>query len=110
MIWLYLQIIGSAVERLLKEEDLWSFDRSDLENAAMFLILTNASNRDESALQIRELISKHFSSDHDLAEWSKDTCEKVNFEVQRYSTVEFQLTYPISSLLNTSRKDALTLL
>ena len=77
LIWLYLQIIGNPVEPLLAEENLWSFDRSDLENAALFLMLKNASHREESALEIRELISSHFTSDNDLAKWSKNISEKV---------------------------------
>ena len=106
MIWLYLQIIGNSVERLLKEEDLWSFDRSDLENAAMFLILKNASHREESSLQMRELIASHFTSDIDLVQWSKDTIEKVHNFILRISFMKKQ----IYSLLSIFLKDAFMLL
>ena len=78
LIWLYLQIIGAPVERLLSEEDLWTFDRNDFEKATMFLILKNASHRDQSALEMRKLISMHFTTENELAEWSKETSEKVN--------------------------------
>ena len=47
LIWLYLQIIGTPVERLLEEEDLWTFDRNDFEKASIFLILRNATKKDE---------------------------------------------------------------
>ena len=78
LIWLYLQIIGLPVERLLLEKDLWTFDRNDFEKATMFLILKNASHRDQSALEMRKLISMHFTTENELAEWSKETSEKVN--------------------------------
>ena len=86
LIWIYLQIIGTPVERLLNEENLWTFDRTDLEQAALFLILKNASHKDQSALQLRELISKHFTSDNELAQWSKDISEQVNVKIQLIST------------------------
>ena len=83
LIWLYLQIIGKPVERMLAEEKLWTFDRNDFEKACLFLVLENAVYRDESALQMRELISKHFTSETELALWSKDFCEKVLFAINR---------------------------
>ena len=47
LIWLYLKIIDTPVERLLSEEDLWTFDRNDFEKASVFLILRNATKTDE---------------------------------------------------------------
>ena len=47
LIWLYLKIIDTPVERLLSEEDLWTFDRNDFEKASVFLILRNATKKDE---------------------------------------------------------------
>ena len=47
LIWLYLQIIGIPVERLLAESNLWMFDRTDLEKAAVFLILKNPTYKDQ---------------------------------------------------------------
>ena len=83
LIWIYLQIMGTPVERMLAEENLWTFDRNDFEKACLFLVLENAVYRDESALQMRELISKHFTSENELALWSKDICEKVIFAINR---------------------------
>ena len=80
MIWLYLQIIGAPAQRLLSEKELWTFDRNDLEKACLFLVLDNAVNQDESALQMRELISKHFLTESELALWSKDICQKVSIK------------------------------
>ena len=47
LIWLYLKIIDTPVERLLSEDDLWTFDRNDFEKASVFLILRNATKKDE---------------------------------------------------------------
>ena len=77
LIWIYLQILGTPVKRMLAEENLWTFDRNDFEKACLFLVLENTVYREESALQMRELISKHFTSENELALWSKDICEKV---------------------------------
>ena len=78
LIWLYLQIIGKPVERLLSEENLWTFDRNDFEKACLFLMIENAVYQGESELQMRELISKHFTCENELAIWSKDICQTVN--------------------------------
>ena len=78
LIWLYLKIIGTPVERLLSEENLWNFDRNDFEKACLFLVLDNAVNQDKSALQMRELILSHFTTENELAVWSKSVCEEVN--------------------------------
>jgi len=75
-IWLYLQIIGTPVERLLSEEGLWTFDRDDFEKANLCLTFKNAVHS-PSALEMGELISNHFSTKSELAKWSKDMYEKV---------------------------------
>ena len=66
------------MERLLSEEKLWNFDRNDFEKACLFLVLDNAVNQDESALQMRELILNHFTTENELAVWSKSVCQEVN--------------------------------
>ena len=78
MIWLYLQIIGAPTQRFLLEKDLWTFDRNDFEKGCLFLVLDNAMNQDESASQMRQLISKHFTSENELALWAKDICQTVS--------------------------------
>jgi len=62
---------------MLLEENLWTFDRNDFEKACLFLMIENAVYREKSALQMRELILKHFTSENELTVWSKDACEKV---------------------------------
>ena len=81
LIWLYLQIIGKPVERLLSIQDLWTFDRNDIEKAADFLILKNQFHLDRSALEMRELLSQHFTSEKNLAEWSKEILENVSYNL-----------------------------
>ena len=76
VIWLYLQIIGTPVERLLSKERLWTFDRDDFEKAYLFLTFKSPA-RNPSALEMRELISKHFSTQSELAEWLNDIYDKV---------------------------------
>ena len=68
---------------MVAEKNLWTFDRNDFEKACLFLMLENTFYRDGSALQMRELISKHFTSENELALWSKDICEKVILAINR---------------------------
>ena len=68
---------------MLAEENLWTFDRNDFEKACLFLVFENAFYRDESALQMKELISKHFTIENELALWSKEIYEKVIFAIDR---------------------------
>ena len=79
MIWIYLQVIGPAVERLLSEKSLWTITRDDFERASLFLFLKNPVSRDQSALEMRKLISTHFESEIELTEWAKYLNEKVSF-------------------------------
>ena len=41
-------------------------------------MIENAVYQGESELQMRELISKHFTCENELAIWSKDICQTVN--------------------------------
>ena len=77
---------------MLAEENLWTFDRNDFEKACLFLMLENTFYRDGSALQMRELISKHFTSENELALWSKDICEKVILAINRWKVCFFVLS------------------
>ena len=58
LIWLYLQIIGTPVERLLTEENLWTLDRNDFEKACLFLMLRNATKKDERVVFKSHKIAK----------------------------------------------------
>lgn len=77
MVWLYLQIFGPSVERLLSEKCLWMFTRDDFEKAALFLLLKNPTSRDSSAVEMRKLISNHFESEMELTQWAQYLNEKV---------------------------------
>ena len=81
LIWLYLQIIGKPTERLLSVKHLWTFDRNDFEKACFCLTFKNAT-RDSSSLEMRELISEHFTNQNELTEWSQDIYEKVICQLQ----------------------------
>ena len=50
LIWLYLKIIDTPVQRLLSEKDLWTFDRNDFEKASVFLILRTATKMDKRSV------------------------------------------------------------
>ena len=77
MIWLYLQINGKPSEKL-QNELLWTFDRTDFKSAVTCLMLDDGEETDKTALQMKELISKHFENDKQLTDWSKDIFKQVN--------------------------------
>ena len=85
LIWLYLQINGKPSEKL-QNELRWpsmGFDRNDFKSAITCLILDDEEETDKTALQMKGLISKHFDSDKELADWSKDNFKQVNLIFQR---------------------------
>ena len=83
LIWLYLQINGKPNEKLLKEENIWTFHRDDFKSAVTCLILYDEKEKDKLALQMKELISKQFETDKELTEWSKDIFKQVTVILQR---------------------------
>ena len=56
------------------------FENSGLWNYRYVLKIIISSKPLESALEMQELISKHFTSVTELIEWSENTFEKVNFD------------------------------
>ena len=76
LIWLYLQIIGKSTERFLNETNFWTFDRTDFKIAVACLVF-NDDKMDQTALKMKELISKHFQSDKELFDWSRAIFDQV---------------------------------
>ena len=95
LIWLYLQINGKPNEKLLKEENIWTFHRDDFKSAVTFLMLHDEEEMDKIAIQMRELISKHFENDMQLTDWSKNIFKQVTVSL-RYKTFEpdFSMYHP----------------
>ena len=78
MIYLYLQIMGLQSERLLLENHLWTFNLVDFERAITTFVLHNEDEKDETVLQIRELILKQLEHrEMNLVDWAKDVYQKV---------------------------------
>ena len=56
---------------------MWTFDRDDFKSAVTCLILYDEEEKDKMALQMKELISKHFETDRELTDWSKHIFKEV---------------------------------
>ena len=67
LIWIYLQIIGTPVERLSTEENLRTFDRNDFEKACMFLVLRNPTHKEP-----REVSRMRLQRPYIKRAWSND--------------------------------------
>ena len=97
LIWLYLQIIGTPVERLLEEEDLWTFDQDDFEKACSCLTFKKETQY-PSVLQMRELMLKHLRNEDELSDWTKQMYEKVIFNLlikyKRTQIIKFAGEFP----------------
>ena len=76
LVWFYLQINGKPNEKLI-DELLGVFDRNDFKSAFIWLMLHDEEEMDITALQMKELISKHFETDNELSIWSKDIFKQV---------------------------------
>ena len=76
LVWFYLQINGKPNEKLINEL-LGMFDRNDFNSALLCLMLQDEEEMDTAALQMKELISKHFETENELSNWSKDIFKQV---------------------------------
>ena len=76
MVWLYLQINGKPNEKLI-DELRWTFDDNDFNRAFIWLMMDDEEGMNETELQMKKLISKHFENDQKLAHWSKDIFKQV---------------------------------
>ena len=78
-----MQINDKSNEKLLNES-IWTFDRNDFQIAVSCLLLHDEEEMDKTALQMKELISKHFETDNELTNWSKDIFKQVTISNEYY--------------------------
>ena len=88
LVWFYLQINGKPNEKLTNEL-LGMFDRNDFNSALFWLMLHDEEEMDTTALDMKELISKHFENENELCNWSKTIFKQVAKIFQR---IRFKLT------------------
>ena len=89
LVWFYLQINGKPNEKLI-DELLGVFDRNDFNSALLWLMLHDEEEMDIMALEMKELILKHFQSKNELSNWSKDIFNQVGIVCQN---LRFKLTF-----------------
>ena len=76
LVWFYLQINGKPNEKLIHEL-LWTFTDNDFNRAFIWLMMDDEEGMNETELQMKKLISKHFENDQEIAHWSKDIFKQV---------------------------------
>ena len=85
LVWIYLHIIGKPADQLLDthflnincSRGLFDFLRKDFKTAIACLMLDDDGETDSTVLNMRDLILKHFKSEKELADWSKDIFKQV---------------------------------
>ena len=77
MMWLYLHIIGKPTEKFINETNFWTFNRTDFKSAITFLWLNDEEEMEETAIKMKELISKHFQSKKELVDWLEAVFNQV---------------------------------
>ena len=81
LIWIYFKIMGMPAEPLLNFSSepcfLFDFLRKDFKSAVACLILDDDGETDPSSINMKELILKHFKSEKELTDWSKDIFKQV---------------------------------
>ena len=53
------------------------FDRNDFNSALIWLMLHDETGMDKTDLEMKQLISKHFETGTELADWSKCIFKEV---------------------------------
>ena len=80
--WLYLQIFGKGVEYVLNEPNIWTFLLEDFKSAVACLMMhVDDTVMHSTAIKMKRLISKHFQTDKELIDWSKDALQKVFLQI-----------------------------
>ena len=85
LVWIYLHIIGKPADQLLDthflnincSRGLFDFLRKDFKTAIACLMLDDDGETDSTVLNMRDLILKHFKSEKELTDWSKDIFKQV---------------------------------
>ena len=77
LVWIYLHIIGKPAEQFLNKRGLFDFQRKDFKSAIACLMLDDDGETDSTALNMKDLILKHFKSEKELTLWSKDIFKQV---------------------------------
>ena len=90
LIWLYLQIIGKPTEQFLDEINFWTFSRQNFKSAITYLILNDAYGKDVTSIKMRKLISKHFQTDKELTDWSKNIFKQVGYKYVITKTTDWR--------------------
>ena len=98
--WLYLHVIGKSTEKFINEINLWTFDRTDFKNAVACLVFDD-DQMDQTALKLKELISRHFHSDRELVDWSRDAFAQVTWLI-RQPTLKFGTSFMKCNLQHAS--------
>ena len=88
LVWFYLQINGKPNEKLI-DELIGAFDRNHFNRALLWLMLHDEEEMDTTAVQMKQLISKHFQNENEISDWSKDIFKQVAIIFQR---IRFKLT------------------
>ena len=78
LIWLYLHLVGKPAEPLLLVNNLWTFNRVDFKNALMTLWLNDKDEKEDTILQMKDLISKHLPTNKKIGDWARDMFVKVH--------------------------------
>ena len=89
LIWIYLHIIGKPADQFLNNRKLFDFQRKDFKSAIACLMLDDDGETDSTVVNMKDLILKHFKSEKELADWSKDIFKQVAIIFQR---IRFKLT------------------
>ena len=77
LVWFYLQIHGKPNEKLISEL-LEMFDRDAFNSALIWLMLHDETGMNKTDLEMKRLIWKHFETDAELTDWSKNIFEEVS--------------------------------
>ena len=77
MAWFYMQAMGNSTERIIAFDNVWNFDEDMLYDATVTLARTKSKEKNETILNMKDMIKSQFKDHLHLYSWANELYEKV---------------------------------
>ena len=78
MAWFYMNAMGNSTERILALDNVWDFDEDMLYDATVTLVRTKFDEKNDTILNIKDMIKSQFNDHVHLYTWANELYEKVS--------------------------------
>ena len=77
MAWFYMQAMGNSTERIIAFDNVWNFDEDMLYDATVTLARTKSKEKNDTILNMKDMIKSQFKDRVQLYTWVDELYEKV---------------------------------